>query len=62
MLTYERLDNREGLTRTRCTDNPCATERIHDVYPSLTKPALVVIPHRDIHAVFVLLQLLTLLK
>ena len=30
MLPDERLDNGEGLTRTRSTHNPCATERIDE--------------------------------
>ena len=62
VLTDERLDDGEGLTRTWRADHPRATERIDDVHPSPAELALVVVPHGDVHAVLVLLQLLTLLK
>ena len=62
MLTDEWLDDGEGLTRTWRTHDPCATERIDNVHPSLAELTLVVVPHGDVHAVFVLLQLLTLLE
>ncbi|EEB23790.1 hypothetical protein BACDOR_03755 [Phocaeicola dorei DSM 17855] len=62
VLPDKRLDDGEGLTRTRSTHNPCATERIDDVHPSLAELALVIIAHRDVHAVLVLLQLPALLK
>ena len=62
MLTDERLDDGEGLTRTWRAYYPCATERIDNVHPSPAELALVVVPHGDVHAVLILLQLLTLLK
>ena len=55
VLTNERLDDGEGLTRTRRAHDPCATERIYNIHPSLAELALVVVPHGDIHAVLVLL-------
>ena len=62
MLTNERLDNWEGLTRTRSTYHPCTTERIDDVHPSLAELRLVVVAHGDIHAILILYQLFTLLE
>lgn len=62
MLTDKRLNNGESLTGTGSADNPCATERIGDVYPSLTELALIVIAHGDIDRISVLDLLLTLLE
>ena len=62
MLTDKRLDDGECLTATRCTHYPGASEWVHDVYPSLAEFALIVVAHRDIHAVFVIFFLLALLK
>ena len=62
MLPDERLNNRKSLTRTRSTHNPCASERIDDVHPSLAELTLVVIAHRYVHAVLVLLQFPALLE
>jgi hypothetical protein len=62
MLTDERLYDAECLTRSRSTDNPSATEWIDNVHPSFAELSLVVVAHRDVHAVLVLYQFLTLLK
>ena len=62
MLLDERLDDGECLTRSRRTDNPCASEGIDDVHPALTELPLVVVSHGDVHRIFVLLKLLILLK
>ena len=55
VLTDERLDDGEGLTRAWRTHDPSTTERIDDVHPPPAELALVVVPHGDIHAVLVLL-------
>ena len=62
MLTNERFDDGEGLTRAWCTDHPRSAERIDDVHPSLTKLAFIVVAHRDVDGVSVLLLVLALLK
>ena len=62
MLTDKRLDDGECLTRARCTYNPCASEWIHNVHPSLTELTLIVVAHGDIHAILVVLTFLALLK
>ena len=62
MLTNERLDDGESLTRTRSTNYPCSSEWIHDIHPTFTELTLVVIAHRDVYAILVLLQFLALLK
>ena len=60
VLSDERLDDGESLTRARCADNPRATEGIDDVHPALAELPLVVIAHGDVHAVFVLYLLVIL--
>ena len=62
VLTDERLDDGERFTRTWRTYNPSASEWIHDVHPSLAELTLIVVAHRDIHAILVVLSLLALLK
>ena len=62
MLTDERLDDGEGLTRAWRAYHPRTTERIDDVHPALAELSLVVVPHGDVHAVLVLLQLPALLE
>ena len=62
VLTDERLYNRKSLTATRRTHYPGASERVHDVYPSFAEFTLIVVAHRDIHAVFVIFFLLALLE
>ena len=54
VLAYERVDDGEGLTRARGTDNPSATEGVDDVHPSVTELALVVETHREVDTVLVL--------
>ena len=62
VLTDKWLDNGECLTRSRCPDNPSSPEGVADVHPALAEFTLVVVPHRDVHAVLVLHQFLALLK
>ena len=62
VLTDKRLDDGECLTATRRTHYPGASERVHDVYPSFAEFTLIVVAHRDIHAVLVVFFLLALLK
>ena len=62
MLTNERLDDGECLTTARGSYHPCTTERVHDVHPSLAKLTLIVVAHRDIHAVLIIFLLLALLE
>ena len=62
MLTNEWLNNGEGFTRTRSTNNPSRTERIDNIHKSLAEFTLVIIPHRDVDTILVLDQLLTLLE
>ena len=62
MLPDERLDDGEGLSASRRADHPCTSERVADVHPSLTELALVVIAHRNVHAVVVLHFFLTLFE
>ena len=62
MLADKRLDDGERLTRTRRTDNPCASERIDDIDPSLAELSLVIVAHGNIDAVFVLDLFLHLLE
>ena len=62
MLSDERFDDRERLTRTRRTDNPCATEWVCNIHPALAELPLVVVTHGDIHRILVLNLFLILLK
>ena len=62
VLPDERLDNGERLTGARRSDDPGPAERVHDVHPAVTELALVVVTHRDVHAVLVLDLLLTLFE
>ena len=62
VLPDKRLDDTECLTRPRCSDYPRSTETVGYVGPAFTKFALVVISHRDIHAVRGLYQFLALLE
>ena len=62
MLTDKWLYDAEGLTRSRSTDNPSATERIDNVNPSFAELRLVVIAHRYIYAILILYQFLALLE
>ena len=62
VLTDEWLDDGECLTATWCAHYPGATERVHDIHPSLAELALIVVAHGDIHTVFVVFLLLALLK
>ena len=62
VLSDKGFYHRKRLTTTRCTDNPCTTERVHHITPSLAHPALIIEDHRDIDTVLVLHQLFTLLE
>ena len=62
MLSDERLYDRKRLTGAWRSNNPRATEGIGDITPAIVHTSLVVIDHRDIYAVFVVYQLLTLLE
>ena len=62
MLSDERFDDRERLTRTRRTDNPCATEGVCNIHPAFAELALVVVTHGYIHRILVLHLFLILFK
>ena len=62
MLTDERLDDGEGLTRARSADNPGASERVRDIDGALAELALIVVAHRDIDAILVVDDFLALLE
>ena len=62
MLSDEWFNDGKGLTRTWCTYHPSASERIHDIHPSLAEFSLVIVPHRYVHTVLVLHFLLHLLE
>ena len=62
VLPDERFDDAHGLAASRRPDHPCSSETVADIHPALAELALVVVPHRDIHAVPVLDQLLALLE
>ena len=62
VLAQERLDDGEGLTRARRADHPRRAERVHDIHPPLAELTLIVVAHRDVHAVLVLYLLLALLE
>ena len=58
----KRFDNGESLAGTRCTDYPCASERIADVHPTFAELPPVIVAHGDIDRILVLLQLPALFK
>jgi len=62
MLTDKRLDNRECLTTTRSTDYPCSTKGVDDIDPSFAELAFVIIPHRNVHTIFIVDIIAHLLK
>ena len=62
MLTDERINDTEGLTRTRCTQYNRPTERIDDVDPALVHFLLPVVNHRDVHRIVIGYQSLRLLE
>ena len=62
MLTDERINDTEGLTRTRCTQYNRPTERIDDVNPALVHLLLPVVNHRDIHRIVIGYQSFRLLE
>ena len=62
VLADERLDNAESLTRAWCADDPCASERIDDINPSLAELTLIIVAHGDIDAVLVFYLFFHLLK
>ena len=62
MLTDERFNDTECFTRAGSSHDPRPAERVADTDPSLAELPLVIVAHRDIHAVFVLLNLFALLE
>ena len=62
MLSDEWFDDRERLTRTRRTDNPCPTEGVCNIHPAFAELALVIVAHGDIHRILVLHLFLILFK
>ena len=62
VLTDERLDDGEGLTRARSADNPGASERVRDIDGALAELALIVVAHRDIDAILIVDDFLALLE
>ena len=62
MLSDEGLYHREGLTTTWRSHYPCTSERIHHIAPAFSHSSLIVEDHRNIDAILILHQLLTLLK
>ena len=62
MLADERFYDAERLAATRSSDHPCAPETVAYRNPSLAEFSFVIVPHRYIHAVFVLYFLLALFE
>ena len=62
MLSDERLYDAERLAAARSSDYPCAPETVAYRNPSLAEFAFIIVPHRYVHAVFVLNFLLALLE
>ena len=62
MLPYERVNDTEGLTRTRCSENNRATERVDDIDPSLVHLPFPIINHRYIYRIVVIGKYLRLLE
>ena len=62
MLTDERVDDAERLTRTRRTQHDRPTERVDDIDPALMHPLVEVIHHRDVHRILRLALFLRLLE
>ena len=62
VLPDKGFDDTESFARPRCTDHPCTPETIRYIRPAFAEFALVIVPHGDIHAVFVLYFLLALFK
>ena len=62
VLTDERFNDTECFTRAGSSHDPRPAERVADTDPSLAELPLVIVAHRDIHAVFVLLNLFALLE
>ena len=62
VLPDERVDDAEGLARTRRTQDNGGTEGVDDVDPAVVLLFLVVIDHRDVDAVLVLFLVTALLE
>ena len=62
MLTDERVDDAERLTRTRRTQHDRPTERVDDIDPALMHPLVEVIHHRDVHRILRLALFLRLFE
>ena len=62
MLSDKRIDDTEGLTRSRRTQYNGGTEGVDDIDPSFVHPLVEVIYHGDVHRIFILILLFRLLK
>ena len=62
VLPDERFDKRKCFTATRRSNHPCASETVCYIHKSFSEFSIVIVSHRDIHAVPVLYQLLALFK
>ena len=62
MLADEGFYHGEGFTTTWRSHYPCTSERIHHIAPAFSHSSLIVEDHRDIDAILILHQLLTLLE
>lgn len=62
VLPDKRFYDRECLTGTGSSDNPCSSEWIDYIYPSFAKFSFVVVTHRNIDRVFVFYLLFHLRK
>jgi len=62
VLADERVDDAEGLTRTRCTQYNRPTERIDNVDPALVHLLFPVVNHRNVHRIVIGYQILRLLE
>ena len=62
MLTDERINDTEGLTRTRCTQYNRPTERIDNVDPALVHLLLPVVNHGNVHGIVIGYQIFRLLE
>ena len=54
MLSYERVNDTERLTRTRSTENNRATERVDDIDPTLVHLPFPIVYHRYVYRVVVI--------
>ena len=62
MLSDKGFDNRKRLTTAWCTHYPRTSEGVYHVTPTFAHPTLEIKDHRNVDAILVLYQLLTLLE